>query len=200
MLALGSDNKWPNVPDVYNWLELDNRGNWCIKNEKISHKGLIKFINDHYSSDDKGRWFFQNGPQRVFVKLHSTPFILSIALNDDVIYFKTQTNQVIQQIEQFWLDNNGRLLLSWDQYLGLLSDRDLSMISDYIVPVNANGQQEFDQISDLDIPSSFSENKIPFNLKLNNKLYDIRPIRERDFSRLFNFEPNPAPPVGSPDC
>ena len=200
MLTLGSDNKWPNVPDVYNWLELDNRGNWCIKNEKISHKGLIKFINDHYSSDDKGRWFFQNGPQRVFVKLHSTPFILSIALNDDVIYFKTQTNQVIQQIEQFWLDNNGRLLLSWDQYLGLLSDRDLSMMSDYIVPVNANGQQEFDQISGLDIPSSFSENKIPFNLKLNNRLYDIRPIRERDFSRLFNFEPNPAPPVGSPDC
>ena len=200
MLTLGSDNKWPNVPDVYNWLELDNRGNWCIKNEKISHKGLIKFINDHYSSDDKGRWFFQNGPQRVFVKLHSTPFILSIALNDDVIYFKTQTNQVIQQIEQFWLDNNGRLLLSWDQYLGLLSDRDLSMMSDYIVPVNANGQQEFDQISDLDISSSFSENKIPFNLKLNNRLYDIRPIRERDFSRLFNFEPNPAPPVGSPDC
>jgi hypothetical protein len=134
MLTLGSDNKWPNVPDVYNWLELDNRGNWCIKNEKISHKGLIKFINDHYSSDDKGRWFFQNGPQRVFVKLHSTPFILSIALNDDVIYFKTQTNQVIQQIEQFWLDNNGRLLLSWGQYLGLLSDRDLSMMSDYIVP------------------------------------------------------------------
>jgi hypothetical protein len=200
MLTLGSDNKWPNVPDVYNWLELDNRGNWCIKNEKISHKGLIKFINDHYSSDDKGRWFFQNGPQRVFVKLHSTPFILSIALNDDVIYFKTQTNQVIQQIEQFWLDNNGRLLLSWGQYLGLLSDRDLLMMSDYIVPVNANGQQEFDQISDLDIPSSFSENKIPFNLKLNNRLYDIRPIRERDFSRLFNFEPNPAPPVGSPDC
>jgi hypothetical protein len=200
MLTLGSDNKWPNVPDVYNWLELDNRGNWCIKNEKISHKGLIKFINDHYSSDDKGRWFFQNGPQRVFVKLHSTPFILSIALNNDVIYFKTQTNQVIQQIEQFWLDNNGRLLLSWGQYLGLLSDRDLLMMSDYIVPVNANGQQEFDQISDLDIPSSFSENKIPFNLKLNNRLYDIRPIRERDFSRLFNFEPNPAPPVGSPDC
>ena len=200
MLTLGSDNKWPNVPDVYNWLELDNRGNWCIKNEKISHKGLIKFINDHYSSDDKGRFFFQNGPQRVFVKLHSTPFILSIALNDDVIYFKTQTNQVIQQIEQFWLDNNGRLLLSWDQYLGLLSDRDLLMMSDYIVPVNANGQQEFDQISDLDITSSFSENKIPFNLKLNNRLYDIRPIRERDFSRLFNFEPNPAPPVGSPDC
>lgn len=200
MLTLGSDNKWPNVPDVYNWLELDNRGNWCIKNEKISHKGLIKFINDHYSSDDKGRFFFQNGPQRVFVKLHSTPFILSIALNDDVIYFKTQTNQVIQQIEQFWLDNNGRLLLSWGQYLGLLSDRDLLMMSDYIVPVNANGQQEFDQISDLDITSSFSENKIPFNLKLNNRLYDIRPIRERDFSRLFNFEPNPAPPVGSPDC
>ena len=200
MLTLGSDNKWPNVPDVYNWLELDNRGNWCIKNEKISHKGLIKFINDHYSSDDKGRWFFQNGPQRVFVKLHSTPFILSIALNDDVIYFKTQTNQVIQQIEQFWLDNNGRLLLSWGQYLGLLSDRDLSMMSDYIVPVNANGQQEFDQISDLDIPSSFSENKIPFNLKLNNRLYDIRPIQERDFSQLFNFEPNPVPPVGSPDC
>jgi hypothetical protein len=74
------------------------------------------------------------------------------------------------------------------------------MMSDYIVPVNANGQQEFDQISDLDIPSSFSENKIPFNLKLNNRLYDIRPIRERDFSQLFNFEPNPAPPVGSPDC
>ena len=27
--------KWPNVPAVFGWLELDRRGNWRIKGEKI---------------------------------------------------------------------------------------------------------------------------------------------------------------------
>ena len=61
--------KWPNVPDVYNWLSLDHRGNWLIKREKIHHQGFIDFINMHYTEDALGRWFFQNGPQRVFVSL-----------------------------------------------------------------------------------------------------------------------------------
>ena len=37
MLPNQSAIKWSNVPDVYNWLMLDERGDWRIKEEKISH-------------------------------------------------------------------------------------------------------------------------------------------------------------------
>jgi len=68
--------KWPNVPAVYGWLALDRRGNWRIKGEKIGNAALRDFIGRNYQADEKGRWYFQNGPQRVFVSLAYTPLVV----------------------------------------------------------------------------------------------------------------------------
>src|SRR5438552_19015449 len=68
--------KWPNVPAVYGWLELDRRGNWKIKGERIANQALRDFIGRNYGRDESGRWFFQNGPQRVYVTLAYTPLVL----------------------------------------------------------------------------------------------------------------------------
>src|SRR5690242_19523336 len=65
--------KWPNVPAVFGWLELDRRGNWRIKGEKIANAALREFIGRNYERDERGRWFFQNGPQRVYVRLACAP-------------------------------------------------------------------------------------------------------------------------------
>src|SRR5947207_11971409 len=65
--------KWPNVPAVYGWLALDRRGNWRIKGQRISNAALREFIARNYECDAQGRWFFQNGPQRVYVTLAHTP-------------------------------------------------------------------------------------------------------------------------------
>jgi hypothetical protein len=78
--------KWPDVPDCYGWLALDARGNWRMRDARcqalnlpgdiIRHPSLINFINRNYTVDERGCWFFQNGPQRVYVDLETTPYIL----------------------------------------------------------------------------------------------------------------------------
>src|SRR5947208_2391703 len=67
--------RWPNVPAVYGWLALDRRGNWLIKGERITHQSMREFIARNYQPDDAGRWYFQNGPQRVYVTLAYTPLV-----------------------------------------------------------------------------------------------------------------------------
>ncbi|HEV7478182.1 MAG TPA: DUF2946 family protein, partial [Burkholderiales bacterium] len=68
--------KWPNVPAVYGWLSLDRRGSWRIKAERISNVALREFIARNYQADERGCWYFQNGPQRVFVELAYTPLVV----------------------------------------------------------------------------------------------------------------------------
>ena len=70
--------KWPNVPAVYGWLALDRRGNWLIKRERIANQALREFIARNYEADAAGRWYFQNGPQRVFVALDCTPYVFRL--------------------------------------------------------------------------------------------------------------------------
>ena len=85
--------KWPNVPACYGWLGLDARGNWFMRDDQaqaqgpfcggtiaskgseLKHVKLIDFICRNYAADELGQWFFQNGPQRVYVELESTPLI-----------------------------------------------------------------------------------------------------------------------------
>ncbi len=76
--------KWPDVPAVYGWLSLDRRGNWAIKTaggrfERIANAAVREFIGRNYAADAGGRWYFQNGPQRVFVALDYTPWVYRLA-------------------------------------------------------------------------------------------------------------------------
>jgi DUF2946 family protein len=83
--------KWPNVPHCTGWLLLDRRGAWRMRDEAaqargalgqpIRHAALIGFINRNYECDRDGQWFFQNGPQRVYVELVYTPWIVRLAVD-----------------------------------------------------------------------------------------------------------------------
>lgn len=85
--------KWPNVPDCTGWLMLDRRGQWRMRDEgaqargelgtPIRHAALVGFIERNYECDEQGRWFFQNGPQRVFVELAYTPWVARLAMPDE---------------------------------------------------------------------------------------------------------------------
>ena len=84
--------KWPNVPDCYGWLGLDARGRWFMRDDAaqaagdfpqsrgswLRHEKLIDFIGRNYESDDEGQWFFQNGPQRVYIELECTPWVWQV--------------------------------------------------------------------------------------------------------------------------
>jgi len=123
--------KWPNVPHCFGWLALDARGNWRMRDEaaqragapgdKLANAALVGFINRNYGHDEEGRWYFQNGPQRVYVNLEATPFI---ARTDPAQGFLLQTGQALLP-QAAYLTGAGALVLQAGEVLAQLDDRDL---------------------------------------------------------------------------
>jgi hypothetical protein len=123
--------KWPNVPDCYGWLALDARGAWRMRDERAQHlnlpgdkvhqAALLAFINRNYGADERGCWYFQNGPQRVFVNLEATPFI---ARTDPAQGLTVQTGAVLAPTAAFLTDAGG-LILTADDIVAQVDDRDV---------------------------------------------------------------------------
>ena len=106
--------KWPNVPYCYRWLGLDARGNWYMRDDRIQalgsfasglpgakgsmlkHEKLIDFIERNYSVDAQGCWYFQNGPQRVYVELEATPFIWRVDAQGAIMSSARKTATLVQ--------------------------------------------------------------------------------------------------------
>ena len=122
--------KWPNVPAVRGWLSLDRRGTWKLKGEPIPNRAVVEFIARNYASDRRGRWFFQNGPQRVFVDLAYTPWVYSL---DGRGVLVTHTGRACGAVESAWLDEAGMLILLGEPGPGIVDDRDLMKLSDRLV-------------------------------------------------------------------
>ncbi|MFJ3044491.1 DUF2946 family protein [Herbaspirillum chlorophenolicum] len=129
--------KWPNVPHCFGWLRLDARGGWRMRDERaqhldlpgerIAHPALLAFIERNYASDETGRWYFQNGPQRVYVDLELMPYIVRTQPGaDGGTELVLHTGQRMGKIDAAWLDGQGRLYLSNGEKTGALDDRDMS--------------------------------------------------------------------------
>lgn len=131
--------KWPNVPDCYGWLGLDGRGNWFMRDERaqaqgpfaggtaqskgseIKHEKLIGFIQRNYQADALGQWFFQNGPQRVFVELQATPLIWRV---DERFSVQDHMGRAAL-VQSCLLDEQGHLYLQTDTGFGLVHSIDM---------------------------------------------------------------------------
>ena len=127
--------KWPNVPHCYGWLGLDARGGWRMRDEhaqqlqlpgdKIAHAALLGFINRNYDHDERGCWFFQNGPQRVYLNLEATPFI---ARSDPQHGFVLHTGAPLEAVEAAFLCDNGALILQHGEIVAQVDDRDMAQV------------------------------------------------------------------------
>ncbi|MBV8634900.1 MAG: DUF2946 family protein [Burkholderiaceae bacterium] len=125
--------KWPNVPHCYGWLALDARGDWRMRDEraqklglpgdKIRHPALLGFIARNYGQDEMRRWYFQNGPQRVYVNLDATPYI---ARTDPQQGFVLQTGESISGPDAAWIGAHGNLILRQGDKLAQVDDRDMA--------------------------------------------------------------------------
>lgn len=123
--------RWPGVPEVFGWLRLDARGRWLTRApdfaasgrfDAIGHPGFIAFIGRNYECDAHGRWYFQNGPQRVFVGLEVAPWVLRM---DDDGGLVTHTGRRVACVEAAHLDELHVPLLVTEHGAGALDDRDL---------------------------------------------------------------------------
>ena len=127
--------KWPNVPEVYGWLKKNKRGEWLIKGQSISHLRIREFLNKNYFSDSNGNWFVQNGPQRVYVELDYAPYVFKIR---DYSFIFTTTGKKVTQVRSFILDEQGNILILSELGLGLVYDKDLSQVVEFLNDTSPN--------------------------------------------------------------
>ena len=146
--------KWPNVPNCYGWLGLDARGNWYLRDDQaqaagafcapssevgrqlaskgslLKHDKLIDFIQRNYAADAQGQWFFQNGPQRVYVELEATPYIWRVGSVPD--FDVTAHDGQLAITQRCFIDQHGRVYLETALGFGLVHTQDMLQAADAI--------------------------------------------------------------------
>ena len=99
-----------------------SRGDW------LQHDKLLAFIARNYGADPQGQWFFQNGPQRVYVELESTPWIWRIGPGQTV---QSHTG-LSTTVSACLVDELGRVYLATSLGLGLVHSQDVALAADAI--------------------------------------------------------------------
>ena len=138
--------KWPQVPDCYGWLGLDARGQWYMRDDRaqaagafdsgapgargalLRHEKLLEFIGRNYGADAQGRWYFQNGPQRVYVELESTPWIWRVEADGRVQSHTGLAAGVLRCV----LDEQGRVYLQTTLGFGLVHTQDVGRAAEQV--------------------------------------------------------------------
>ncbi len=207
--------KWPNAPAVYGWMKLDRRGQWSIKVgtpegsagspegtveaaprfEPVTNRKFIEFIGRNYGHDADGRWYFQNGPQRVYVTLACTPLVYRIA-HDHPLSFETHTGKPCATLQAVWMDEAGDLLLVTEHGPGLLADRDLPRGLEALSYADGHALEEerlLALIEDGDEAAGVYFNTGAASLPL--ALINSEALPQR-----LGYVREPRPPAGQPDC
>ncbi len=89
----------------------------------IRHESLLAFIYRNYDCDPRGAWYFQNGPQRVYVELESTPFI---ARTDPELGFVLHDRTPVRDIDFVFMTDTGQLIIQSRQKIAMLDPNDLA--------------------------------------------------------------------------
>lgn len=153
--------KWPAVPHCWGWLGLDARGNWYMRDERaqaagpfprskgslLRHDKLIGFIQRNYEADGQGRWFFQNGPQRVYVELEATPLVFRIGAGRAVAAHTGRSAQVGRVL----VDEAGLAYLDTDIGLGIVHTLDMEAAADAIEA----GEWRTEEVVAADLPARY---------------------------------------------
>lgn len=156
--------RWPDVPAVYGWLSLTESGQWRLHpqgdalrhpdalGETISSAQILAFINRNYAADALGQWYFQNGPQRVYVRLDAAPFIArTVGDASAELALCTHTGLDILQVNALYLDDTGRLYLATEHGAALVAGRDLPALTDALQAAAQHGNPQ------ADLPASLAQ-------------------------------------------
>jgi len=189
--------KWPDVPHCYGWLGLDARGAWRMRDQQVQEKGLLGskitnatlrgFIDRNYQADDQGRYFFQNGPQRVYVELQSTPYI---AHSDPQRGWVLHTGEVVEKCDAVWMTKEGDLVLKSADILAKIDDRDLphALACVYVDGQPASDQQIVNWLTDW---KSTQQSGLAFLFQQH--LIPISPASLAELAQAHPFVAHPLP-------
>ncbi|HZZ13501.1 MAG TPA: DUF2946 family protein [Paraburkholderia sp.] len=177
--------KWPNVPSCTGWLMLDRRGNWRMRDEAaqasgalgtpIRHEALLAFINRNYEVDEQGQWFFQNGPQRVYVELGYTPWVVRLSAHDGSAPALTdQAGNAFEPAAVFVDDEGGIVFVDGSQppKVAALHDHDLDVFSEHA------------EIAEGDPVSG--------SFQWHGRRMPLQPVRHDEVAARFGFVASPA--------
>ena len=137
--------KWPTVPHCYGWLALDARGDWYMRDDRIQaagpfpqvkgsrilHEALRAFIHRNYECDESGCWFFQNGPQRVYVELEAAPWVWRVSGEALAPQLVSHTGRPARYASAL-VDEAGRLFVAGDIGLGIVHTLDMDLAADAV--------------------------------------------------------------------
>jgi hypothetical protein len=182
--------RWPNVPALFGWLGLDRRGRWLIQGESITHPRIVQTINRNYAADEHGRWYFQNGPQRGYMQLASTPWILFVG--EDSSSLVTHAGQPVERVTNAYLDEQGALVLLTEHGPGELIGSDLSWA---LERMSARQHPIDDEMlaAALSVPSG-SDTEI--TLSLASSAVPLRRLNFADAPSALGFDRMPTPRPG----
>lgn len=199
-LVLDSLKKWPNVPFCYSWLALDRRGEWRMRNEfaqqhqlpgdVIRHAALKEFIERNFARDCLGQFFFQNGPQRVFVDLVYTPWIARLIPKE--MGWSLQTTSGIQlKPNKCLLDEQGQILI--EAHIPVIQEKSSSPTSfenDEILSVALLHDHDLEIFSGL---AQITQNACSLSGKFawNNKYLEIENVLSTDIPKRYQFIQKP---------
>jgi Protein of unknown function (DUF2946) len=186
-VVLAAIAKWPNVPAVFGWLALTARGEWRIRGERIDNGAIREFIGRNYAVDAMGRWFFQNGPQRVFVELEATPWVYRLAPGAPLA---AHTGAQPRTLDVVALLDDGRFALSTDLGAGIVDDRDtallLRVVTDFAgLPLNERGIERWFEGKDEAFVNATA-------LELQSPARRIERLRAAELPKRFGFVRVPA--------
>jgi len=197
--------RWPNVPAVYGWLSLNPRGQWRLHpagdgcqggpGVGISNTQILGFIDRNYACDLNGAYYFQNGPQRVHVRVDSAPFVLRVL--PDTHMLCSHTSLVINRVSKWFIDEQGHLFADTDIGAALIDDRDLLTLSELLEDTHNRPLLEI--LEDFDGDTDRAH--LPLSLRSNNAAYaalceaaPLKWIQRSDIPAKMKFVANPSMP------
>jgi hypothetical protein len=156
-----------------------------LAGDKVIQTALLGFINRNYAVDELGRWYFQNGPQRVYVNLEATPFI---ARTDPAQGLLLQTGEAVGALERAWMTETGALIVEAGGKVAQIDDRDVGQL---IAAIEMGGATVSDDALLAWLDNGAGEGEMA--LHYQGKNVPIGRIAQADVARQFGFTRLPVP-------
>ena len=161
-----------------------------LPGQVIQHLALNDFISRNYAVDELGRYFFQNGPQRVFVTLDTTPWIVRLIPSEQGLRLITQCKTHLEPSAAL-SDEKGNIYIvglihvemneSTRAYLSAADHLSVALLHDH----------DLDLFSEL---AKLREEACSFGGSWNwhGKQLSLDPVHSNELSTRFNYNPSPS--------